>query len=75
MFGFTDLEERLLGPDGPDQLRATVGDLRALREQVQAKANAGVSADDFETAQLVLAAINAAERILFDSTHLKGAPR
>ena len=73
MFGFTDLEERLLGPDGAAELRTQVAALQALRDDVAARIAAGLPAQEYDTAQLLLAALNAGERILLDTTHLKGA--
>lgn len=73
MFGFTDLEERLLGPDGAAELRAQLAALHELRADIQSRTAAGLPAADYDTAQLLLAALNAGERILLDTTHLKGA--
>lgn len=75
MFGFTDLEDRLMGPEGGAELRATLETLRGLRSQVTGLIDKGLPGPDYDNAQLLLSALTAGERILLDTTHLKGAPR
>jgi len=72
MFGFSVLEDRLLGPDGGAALAETLAALRSFRGEVAAAVEAGLPAADYATAQLLLAALTAGERILLDTTHLKG---
>ena len=64
---FTELEEGLFGPDGTTVLRATAGRLIALRMEVSAQIDAGLTPDDTVRFKLAMAAIDAAERILIQT--------
>lgn len=75
MFGFTELEERLIGADGAEVARAALETLHRVRDEMAAHVASGLAPAEYETAQLLLAAVNASERILIDTTHLKGVQR
>ena len=75
MFGFTELEEHLLGPESASVLGAALETLVRVRDEVKAQISAGLAPADYETAQMLLAAVNASERIMIDTTHLKGVQR
>lgn len=73
MHTFSDLEDRLLGPDGPAALAAALSALRSIAEELKGAIAAGLSQEDFAQAQKVLAASAAAEHILLSKAYLKGA--
>lgn len=73
MFGFSDLEERLLGEDGSEAFLEALGMVRGIRAELEAGIAQGLKSEDFEQSELLQAALNAAERILIDTTHLKEA--
>lgn len=73
MHGFTDLEDRLLGPDGATALSAALAKVRAIASELRASIAAGLSQDDFAQATKILAAATAAEHILLNKSNLKGA--
>lgn len=73
MFGFSDLEERLLGDNGSEALAETLGTIRAIRTELQEGMDLGLDQEDFAQAEILLSALNAAEQIMIDTTHLKGA--
>lgn len=71
-FGFSDFEERLLGADGPAVLRDAVERLNAVRKDLAKRHDEGLPVSDHQAALALLAAVNAAERILLDRSHIKG---
>ena len=73
MFGFTDLEDRLLGDAGVSALRTALDTVRAIETEAKAKITTGLSHDDFAQAQKILAAAAAAQSILLTAAHPKGA--
>ena len=73
MYGFTDLEDRLLGAEGVEVLREALSKVRAIETEVQASVSAGLGQADFEQARKVLAAAKAAETILLTAANPKGA--
>lgn len=73
MFGFSDFEERLLSAEGTALALESRARLLALRARMESQLNAGLTAADYDTARTIIAATKAAEVILFDTTHLKGA--
>lgn len=73
MFGFSDFEERLLSDEGVSLVLSSRDRLLALRNRMESRLREGLSAADYETARTVIAATRAAEVILLDTTHLKGA--
>ena len=73
MHGFTDLEDKLLGPDGAAALTAALSNVRAIASGLRAGIAAGLSQDDFAQATKILAASTAAEHILLNKANLKGA--
>lgn len=73
MYGFTDLEDRLLGAEGAAALRSTLDTVRMIESDVRAGVTAGLSHDDFAQAQKILAATAAAQTILLNKAYLKGA--
>jgi hypothetical protein len=70
-FGFSDLEERLMGPEGAAVFRQSLTALRTIRAELEAGVKSGMPKDEFAQAQLLDDALRAAERILTDKTHLK----
>jgi hypothetical protein len=66
--GFSSLEESLLGTDGPQILAARLTWVAETRKRVNAWLSTGVTAADHAEARAVLAALDAAERILMTST-------
>lgn len=73
MFGFSDLEERLISDDRAEVLAEIRSALSAMRAEAQSALDSGLSSDDYESVELLLAALTAADRILNDTTHLQGA--
>jgi hypothetical protein len=73
MYGFTDLEDRLLGPEGPAALASALASVRAIAADLRASMAGGLSHTDFAQAEKILAASAAAERILLNDANTKGA--
>lgn len=73
MFGFSDLEDRLLGENGEATFHSTLKAIRDIRAEAQGGIDSGLAKDDYERAELLMAACNAAEQIVLDTSHLKGA--
>jgi hypothetical protein len=73
MYGFSDLEDRLLGPEGGSALVAALDSVRKIAAEVRAAVAAGVPKSDFDRTEKILAAAQAAERILLNAANLKGA--
>lgn len=73
MHGFSDLEEKLIGPEGGAALQASLEALRAIASEVRAGIASGLSREDFGHAEKVLVAVSAAEQILLKPVKLKGA--
>lgn len=73
MFGFTDLEDRLLGAEGVSALRTALETVRTIESDVRASVSVGLSHADFAQAQKILAATAAAQSILLTAAHPKGA--
>lgn len=72
MFGFSDLEDRLLGPDGARALAESLGSVRSIAEQVRSSMRGGLAVEDHANAERILAAANAAEYILLKQARVKG---
>lgn len=64
MFGFSDLEENLMGDKGSEVQVETLSNLRAIGAEIQTALDNGLPAEDFTLAQGILAAVAAAEQIL-----------
>lgn len=64
---FTELEEGLFGPDGTTVLRSTASRLIALREDMSAQIDAGLTPDETVRFRLATEALDAAERILIQT--------
>ena len=73
MFGFSELEERLLGDNGSEVLIATLASVRAIGAEVQGALDAGLPSHDFDAAQSILTAVKAAEHILSAPIPVNGA--
>lgn len=73
MQGFTNLEDRMLGPEGLDALSGALASVRAVGAEVRSSIAAGLPHGDFAHAEKILAAVDAAEQILLNSANLKGA--
>jgi hypothetical protein len=73
MFGFTDLEDRLLGAEGVSALRSALDAVRKVETDVRASVSAGLSHTDSAQARKILAAATAAQSILLTAAHPKGA--
>lgn len=71
MFGFSDLEERLLSADGATVATDALRRLHAIRDRVEERKRAGLPSAEFADAERLLAALVAAERILLDTSHLR----
>ncbi|WP_163850667.1 hypothetical protein [Pseudooceanicola aestuarii] len=72
MFGFSDLEERLMSKDGATVLTDTLARLDTMRGEVQAALDTGLSPGDHDAAERLLAALNASGRIMRDTSYKKG---
>ncbi len=72
MFGFTDLEDRLLGPDGSDALSDTLSKIRAIMNELRASLDQGLPSEDHANAKKILAAAVAAEHILMKPAKAMG---
>lgn len=73
MFGFSELEDQLNSDNRAETLEQTRAALTAMRTEAQSALDSGLASDDYESVELLLAALNAADRILNDTTHLQGA--
>jgi hypothetical protein len=73
MYGFTDLEDRLLGTEGPAALAKALDSVRAIAAELRASMAGGLPKTDFAQAEKILAASAAAELILLNAAKKKGA--
>lgn len=73
MFGFSDLEEQLNSDASAEALSATRAALDGMRTEAQSALDSGLSSADYESVELLLAALNAADLILKTTLHLQGA--
>lgn len=64
MFGFSDLEERLLGADSVAAHAEVAQRLAALRDKLHSAQQAGLPPEGFERSEILNAALNAATVIL-----------
>ena len=75
MFGFSDLEDRLMSDDGPAIAVHTLQQVHQFRSRIAALVDAGLPAADYQDATQLMNAINACEHVLLDTSHLNGAPK
>lgn len=73
MYGFSDLEDRLLGSEGVSVLGTALASVRAVATEVRAAIAAGLPKEDFVRAEKILGAARAAEDILLTAANRKGA--
>ena len=66
--GFSYLEERLLGPDGEQELKFAVERLKAFEQKLDDSINSGLSPDDMQLARQGQAAALSSYKILNDLT-------
>lgn len=64
MFGYTELEEKLNGPDSESVYAEVMKNLSELRDSIQKAQDNGLQTKDFETSKFLLNAISASEIIL-----------
>lgn len=64
LFGFSELEERLLGPDGPETLQLCLTNVVAIGADMTLLTKQGLTQDDYAVATALIEATAAAERIL-----------
>lgn len=64
MFGFSELEEALLGDKRQAVLAEALSSVRTIHQEALAAIDSGLSSDDFEAAPSIVAAAKAAENIL-----------
>jgi hypothetical protein len=70
MFGFSDLEDRILGTEGTGAVRQALADLAALKARAETEVGKGLAPADYEKAGKLLGAIRASTAIL--AVPLKG---
>lgn len=63
-FDFTDLGEKLRGPDGQNIAAASIARLAQLKDEVAAKRAAGLSPVEYERHSALLGALAAAESVV-----------
>jgi hypothetical protein len=66
MFGMTDLEEALQGPDGAAIRAGVIARLDALATNLQQQMDRGIEPNRFETARRILGAVATARRVMVD---------
>lgn len=64
MFGFSDLEDKLLGENGEATMSETLAALASLRTETQTALDGGLASEDHAAAAGILQAVAAAEVIL-----------
>ena len=64
MFGFSDLEDRLNGPEAASELHATLTALSKIRAEIEAANAQGLAPEDHTSAQKILEAVQVSELIL-----------
>lgn len=73
MFGFSDLEDRLNSDMRAEALAEAKSKIDLIRTEAQSALDSGLTSEDYDSVELLLAALNAADRILNDTSHLQGA--
>ncbi len=63
-FDFTDLGEKLRGPDGPNIAAASIARIAQLKNDVAAKRASGLSPSEYERHSALLDALAAAESVV-----------
>lgn len=64
MFGFSQLEERLMSENAPEVVRDCMSRLEALKAETSKASDAGLAPQDHEKAQRILTSIGACKHIL-----------
>jgi hypothetical protein len=75
LFGFSELEDRLLGEDGAEVMRVCLGQTLGVQADMETLIHQGLAAEDFAVASAVIDATKAAVRILATSPAPLGAQR
>jgi hypothetical protein len=73
VFGFSDLEDRLNSDMRAEALAEAKSKIDLIRTEAQSALDSGLTSEDYDSVELLLAALNAADRILNDTSHLQGA--
>ncbi len=69
-FDFTDLGEKLRGPEGPDIAAASISRLGQLAREVSGKISGGLPPSEYERNAALLDALAAAETVMIDISSL-----
>ncbi|WP_417277768.1 hypothetical protein [Celeribacter sp.] len=69
MFGFSELEEKLMTDEAPAALRDCLSRLDTLGNETAQAIDAGLSPEDYAKAQSILTAITASKHILAAQGH------
>ena len=71
MFGFSELEDKILSGEGAEAVKSALADLDALQARTQSEIDKGLPPQEFAKAEMVLGAITASRKILAMPTNRK----